>query len=350
MGDKTGIQWTDASWPVVNGCRRKSAGCEHCYAERLIATRLKNQPKYAGLATTTPDGPRWTGEARLWEEHLFWPLRWTRPRKIFVADMGDLFYEGVLQSDIDRVFAVMALAPRHRFQVLTKRPDRMRAYLTLPETRDRIVRAIRDVCADQCLRMGRGKKFRNADGEECYDASPSGMIEGIEKGWRWPLSHVWLGVSVEDQATADERIPLLLDTPAAVRFVSAEPLLGPVVFTEDTPEGLYSWLDGLVHTGMGTIGADDVDEPLRKLGWLIAGGESGPGARPCNVEWIGSIVDQCREAETPVFVKQLGAWPYRPDPDGLAIPHANNTLRLKDRKGGDMAEWPGPLRVREFPA
>lgn len=149
--NKTSIAWTDYSWPIVNGCRRVSSGCGGsdgggCYAERLAATRLAHTPKYEGLSRMTPSGPRWTGETRLWEPDLLAPLRLKKPSRIFVADMGDLFYEGVSDETIDRVFAVMALAKRHQFQLLTKRPQRMRAYLVNESTPGRVFKAADAIC------------------------------------------------------------------------------------------------------------------------------------------------------------------------------------------------------------
>jgi protein gp37 len=335
MGAHTSIEWTDASWPIVNGCRRVSAGCENCYAERLTATRLRHTPKYASLAHMRNGKPRWSGESRLWLPHLDWPLRWTKPRKVFVADMGDLFYEGVSNEDIAAVFGVMAACYQHTFQVLTKRPERMRAW------------------------------FRWYEGESGAGCSPyAGAVEATNRGVdidalgladeRWPLPNVWLGVSVEDQATADERIPWLLETPAALRFVSAEPLLGEIDFERvpldpsrpDTLRGIYNPLVG---------GGAETETPWR-IDWTIVGGESGPGARRFECDWARRIIRQCRKAGVPCFVKQLGLRASDPVNGvagaGLSIPAeaaALVALRLRDRKGGDMGEWPFDLRVRQFP-
>jgi protein gp37 len=152
-----------------------------------------------------------------------------------------------------------------------------------------------------------------------------------------PLANVWLGVSVEDQARADERIPLLLQTPSAVRFISAEPLLGSVDLRSGgdvTEVGYIDWLRGF----------DGSDPPIPRLDWVIVGGESGPGARPFHIEWARAIVTQCQAAHVPVFVKQLGADPRDPHWD------MGGMVTLRDRKGGDPSEWPEDLRVREFPA
>jgi protein gp37 len=181
MADKTGIQWTEATWNPLAGCSVVSPGCTNCYAMREAGGRLKSSAKFAGLTEPSKAGPVWTGEVRLWERVLDQPVRWTKPRRIFVNSMSDLFHESVPDEWIDRVFAVMALCPQHTFQVLTKRADRMRDYCSSP-------------------------------------------YNGVALSFKWPLPNVWLGVSVEDQARADGRIPRLLDTPAAVRcLVRASP-------------------------------------------------------------------------------------------------------------------------------
>jgi protein gp37 len=300
---KTSIEWTDHSWPIVNGCRRVSAGCQNCYAERLSATRLSQTPKYKGLAVYGKNGPRWTGESRLWVPHLDMPLHLKKPSRIFVADMGDLFYEKVADEDIAAVFGVMAACPQHTFQVLTKRPERMRRWF------------------DSVSNGSHARAW-------CVGAAAR-RLEGFTHSgdlYEWPLPNVWLGTSVEDQATADERIPHLLETPAAVRFLSAEPLLGPV----QLHPGDLGCVDHLAST---------FGNPL--INWIIVGGESGPGARHMDLAWARGMVEQCEAAGVACFVKQLGARPFeRDDP---------MDMRLADRKGGQPDEWPDDLRVREFP-
>lgn len=219
MADKTKIEWTrgadgtpGATWNPITGCTLVSEGCRNCYAAELAAGRLKHHPSREGLARRTADGTaKFTGDVRFNSKWLDQPLRWKRPRMIFTCAHGDLFHESVPNEWIDTVFAVMALAQRHRFQVLTKRPERMRMYLSDLETPARVY--------DAAIPM-----HRHAN------ATP---LRPVEDGLT-PLSlpNVWLGVSVEDQAAADERIPHLLETPAAVRFISAEPLLGPVDLTQ----------------------------------------------------------------------------------------------------------------------
>lgn len=333
--NKTTIAWTDSTWNPTRGCSRVSEGCRNCYAERVASRFSGPGMPYEGLAR---DG-RWTGIVRLVEGKLDQPLRWQRPRRIFVNSMSDLFHESLPDDAIDRVFAVMALAP-HVFQVLTKRPERMRAYMQhrMQHRRDQLY-PVSKTChvVPALLRAQLG-----------YSIAVR----------RWPPPNVHLGVSVEDQETADARIPLLLQTPAAVRWVSAEPLLGPIDLNDSR-----DWMTpGLTKP-----------RNAPRLDWVVVGGESGPGARPCGVAWIRDVVQQCREAGVPCFVKQLGAnvrdrndaewdgstltaWPNEPDlehdPDGYVTNHQGATVRvrLNDRKGGDPAEWPEDLRVQEWPS
>jgi protein gp37 len=248
-------------------------------------------------------------DLRLVPEKLTEPLTWKKPRRVFVNSMSDLFQDGVPDDYIDQVFAVMSLTPRHTYQVLTKRPERMRSYLAM-ESPD----------GDRCdfVAVAANELMSERDGRMSFTFLRRGS---------WPLPNVWLGVSVENQHFADERIPLLLQTPATVRFISAEPLLGPVDLT-----GLFA-----AHF------ENPADDAV--LDWVIVGGESGPHARQFDCEWALSIVRQCQAATVPVFVKQLGARPFWPYSDGTPFVE----LHLKSRKGGDMAEWPVDLQVREFP-
>ena len=336
---KSKIQWTDETWNPVTGCTKVSAGCKNCYAEWL-APRV-----FAGQRTQllpTVDGnessrPRRFTDVRCHEDRLDKPLHWRKPRRVFVNSMSDLFHEAVPDAFIDRVFAVMAQAPWHVFQILTKRPERFASWF--PGSHLRMTR--------QC---------RN-------------FVDYTEPVGVWPLPNVHLGVSVEDQATADERIPLLLDTPAAVRFVSAEPLLEAVdlrhVHTDTVEVDTLTGDHGVIRPHQG--------RSSHRLDQVIVGGESGPKARPCDVAWIRSIVEQCKAAGTAVFVKQLGAhvrdrndagfsgdpgddwdinavFDVEPDPSDTGYQGAPARIRLRDPKGGDMVEWPEDLRVREMPS
>lgn len=274
------IEWTGETWNPIVGCSVASEGCTNCYAARMAA-RLKameiasmaDHGEGRGLAHylgTTHKAmrrgakPQWTGRVALSEEVLLKPLRWKKPRLIFVNSMGDLFHENVPDEWIDRVFAVMALTPHHTYQVLTKRAGRMREWFSPDKMRRR-------ARVDRVLSQMSGIK------PERFGGLP-----------KWPLPNVWLGVSVEDQAAADERIPHLRATPAAIRFISGEPLLGPVDIMDETE-------DGTLRGG-----------PL--LDWVIVGGESGPNARPMHPDWARSLRDQCEQAGVPFFFKQWGEW------------------------------------------
>jgi protein gp37 len=312
MADKTGIAWTNATWNPVTGCTKISQGCKHCYAEREWG-RLSANPK-----ATTYYGRAFTDVA-CHEDRLDQPLRWKKPRMIFVNSMSDLFHEDVPDDFIDKVFAVMALAEQHVFQVLTKRPDRMLAYLT---TKNR-----EDIIGEKAMPIVSKDDF--------------GILE-------WPLPNVWLGVSVEDQATADERIPLLLQTPAAVRWASAEPLLNKIDLThlELDPFNYYNALTG------DTIRLDRTLIPMENtLSWVVPGGESENSARALDARFLYALVSQCKDAGTPIFVKQLG---YRfMDLDnafyGAGIKTTDKNRKLINRAGADIDEWPEDLRVREWP-
>lgn len=334
---KTSIEWTSFSWNPIRGtkgrhtCVRISPGCKNCYAAQMNRRGLGAEPLDYVAGADVP---------RLDVEALVLPLRWRKPRKVFVCSMTDLFWEAIPDAFIDRVLAVMMLSPRHTFQVLTKRAERMRDYFRAPDLYRRIL-----AVADHELRPLR---------RELGSIPISNPADGAWRPW------IWLGVSVEDQQRADERIPLLLQTPAAVRWVSAEPLLGPVT--------LNPWL--LSEHGRRQIGA----EP--GLSWVVVGGESGHGARRCNVAWIRSVIRQCRAAKVPVFCKQLGAnvidrndtgfdgqeptaWPdefewsaaVEHDIDGTRDDYQGAPVRvhLANRKGGDPKQWPRDLRVRQMP-
>ena len=245
MSDGSRIEWTDASWNPVTGCTKVSPGCDHCYAE-TFAERWRGTPGHhfeRGFDVT------------LRPERLEQPLHWLRPRRVFVNSMSDLFHESVPDGLIGSVFDVMAKTPRHTYQILTKRHGRMRSLLSR--------------WADD------GWMWRRDDGLWC------GPVRG-------PLPNVWLGVSAEDEKWADIRTLALLETPATVRFVSAEPLLGPVRMRA-------------------TLLVGRALDPPGGIGWVIAGGESGPGARPCELDWLRSLREQCADADVPFFCKQLGS-------------------------------------------
>lgn len=294
------IQWTDRTWNPIRGCSKVSAGCANCYAERVAArfsaSGPEQSPVRSGPFHGVIDRGRWSGRIELVPDKLLDPVQWRKPQRIFVNSMSDLFHAQVTDRYIDRVVAVMAITPRHTYQALTKRADRMEAYMA---AQDRV------------------ERVRAASAEDFYENTP-GDCDIAE----WPPRNVWFGVSCENQATAEERIPALLRTPAAVRFVSLEPLLGPIDLTK--------W-----------------DALESGLNWVIVGGESGPRARPCHIDWIRSIRDQCAAAGVPVFVKQLGTNALGASVTGVT--RDIRRLKIKHPKGGDPAEWPEDLRVRQFP-
>lgn len=430
----TKIEWADRVWNPTRGCSRVSEGCTHCYAERFAARYSEPRPDpidsgvlihppFEGYAKRTVSGPRWTGRVELIAKKLGDPLRWRkwaakfgepclgdggphvpeqcavcngkgylgrRPR-VFVNSMSDLFHEKLSNEDIAAVFGVMAACEGIDFLALTKRPERMREWFEWIASEGTHAETL-------CL---------SAAARACGRPMPHSPPV-----YRWPLPNVWIGVSVENQETADERIPLLLLTPAAVRFVSYEPALAEVDFGLQsatcaccprwpsrwvwTAHTIRSELPQLLRTPGGFIepgiyratgnqhGALSVMTPggllgikpreftaLPGLDWIIAGGESGPGARPCDVAWIRSTVEQCKAAGVSCFVKQTGRW-ILGDHEGFRVNHwllpngvgyvppiigahvgerpANAIgFSLWDRKGGAMEEWPEDLRVREFP-
>jgi protein gp37 len=296
MADKSKIEWTDASWNPVAGCNLVSPGCTHCYAMRE-AHRLGGNPgpagdKYRGLTKVGANGaPVWNGVVRFWPQHLDQPLRWKRPRRIFVNSMSDLFHETLTFEEIAAVFGVMAAAPQHVYQVLTKRPERMLAFFA--EARWGTVWSLRLALELMPLDSPARRALVNAT------LAPP----------HWPLQNAWLGVSVENQATADERIPLLLETPAAVRWVSYEPAIGSVDFAHFQPFAAHLFPSGSADSVYGILGG--------QLDWIVCGGESGPGARPMLPDWARSVRDQCQAAGVAFHFKQWGAW--GPDWEGAEL-------------------------------
>lgn len=299
MSTGTAIEWTDATWNPVVGCEPVSPGCLNCYAATM-AHRLEAMGK-DGYTPVTVSGRMtriaerrggravFTGSVRIQsDEVLDAPKRWKKPRRIFVCSMSDLFHHDVPDAFIARVFDVMRSTPQHTYQVLTKRPERM------------------------CLFL---------------------------RGWR-PPDNIWLGTSCEDQQRFDERVGHLLNCRGAVRFLSCEPLLGPISFS-----GMPGFAGGGVFRGR--------PAPWKSIDWVIVGGESGPRSRACQLEWMQAIVRQCADANPRVacFVKQLGSIALSPqvDPSHLGVGVKWDRLELKDQKGGDPDEWPVDLRVREWP-
>lgn len=364
----TTIEWTEQTWNPVVGCQYVHEGCRNCYAATMTR-RLEamGQKDYVGLTTAN----HFNGKVRCLPDRLDIPLRRRKPTEYFVNSMSDLFHPDVPFEFIDRVFAVMALTPRHRYMVLTKRAGRMREYFSWH---------------DPALPIGRTDRPDLI----CHAAGKRWGIDLMD----WPLQNVALGVSVSDQETADALIPDLLATPARWRFVSYEPALGDVNFIRALSEAAEDCIWSEAHQWGGECelcggegvreyndapeewGEDcpsevnhlipcrgcaelELDKRIRVaskagLHGIIFGGESGPGARPCNVAWARSTREQCKAAGVDFFCKQLGSKPYESAADGPAVRAWGDAriqingefvqIHLRDRKGGDEAAWPEDLR------
>jgi len=305
VSGKSKIEWTDATWNPVRGCTKISPGCKNCYAETFAE-------RWRGI----PGHPYEQGfDLRLVPEKLEEPLRWKKPRKIFVNSMSDLFQDGVPFEFIAQCFDVMARAHWHTFQILTKRADRMREFVEWWLTTE--------------------------NGRDWFDGLPK---------------HIWFGVSVENQEWANKRIPELLRIPAAVRFISYEPALSEV----SLPAVCRS-MNGPCWCGMhiSTTDFSPIDKSKCPIDLVIVGGESGPWARPFDVKWARHMRQQAYEMHFALFVKQMGSLPI------VAACRQNHfewgeanfseysathwRIKLKDRKGGDMNEWADDLRVRQLP-
>ena len=378
MAETTGISWTDATWNPIAGCSVVSPGCTNCYAMAMAARiermaggalnaiavheKLRQPSHYAGLTQPSKAGPVWTGRVRKAPEYtLTQPLRWKKPRRIFVNSMSDLFHENVPDEWIDQIFAVMALAPQHTFQVLTKRSKRMREYLTAPyhpgkfltvddqgkvtDTPAANIRTHGAMCETfpQCP-----PKALNSAAKWQDDHYPDG--DGFMRAW--PLPNVWLGVTAEDQTRADDRIPDLLATPAAKRFVSIEPMLGPINLRAIDISGD----EEILPLGAGYLDRlEDGESEGPRLDWVIVGGESGPNARPMHPAWPRALRDQCAAAAVPFFFKQHGEWLWTGDDNG-EVSFARHELfefsdgvslyRVGKRAAGDLLDG---VQHHEFP-
>lgn len=311
MSGASNIGWTNATWNPVRGCERVSEGCRNCYAEVLAARHSYEGGWGHEVAkfVTRPDGTRearWTGVLQTVEKALDAPLRWRKPRRVFVNSMSDLFHDRVPENFITEIFGLMAVAGAgdrvypdddrrfgkrwtgkawvggngpHTFQVLTKRPERMRNLLNKS--------SFREAVASAAYRWAHNQRDAGYLAD-CISARENPVAAG-RAGRSWPLSNVWLGVSVEHQAAADERIPLLLETPAAVRWISAEPLLSHVDVRVYMPNPLWNDLPSWMQP---------------ELNWVVVGAESGQDHRPMKMAHARSLIEQCRAAKVPVFVKQ----------------------------------------------
>jgi len=319
---KSKIEWTDKTWNPVRGCAKVSTGCKNCYAE-VMGARFsgKGQP-YEGVIS----GKRWNGKATFHPTKLDEPLRWRKPAKVFVNSMSDLFHSDLSFEQIAAVFGVMAAAGRHTFQVLTKRPTRMLDFFGWLD--------------------GMAKQSSHGHIIQSYalDAGVNYKRLGAVNE-QWPLPNVWLGVSTEDQKAADERIPLLLMAPAAIRWISAEPLLGPL--------DVRKWVDECVpaceacgnvnvwgDTWFGNPTCSACRKPLHGackhlIGWVVVGGESGPSARPMSPSWVRRIMEDCEPSGVFLF-KQWGEWgPTPSSKKGLRVASLNEeTGRMVEMQAG----------------
>lgn len=285
MSTTTKIEWADKTWSPLIGCDRVSPGCDRCYAMGVARIREFNpnpkiQRAFAGT-TSNDGGVDWTGKVNLLADRLTEPLSWKKPAKVFVNSMSDLFHQNVPDAFVAKVFAVMAATPQHTYQILTKRHARMRSLLS-------------------------SDRFAELFEREFLDLTVNQRPELAQATWTYPLPNVWLGVSIENQKWAETRVPALLQTPAAIRFVSAEPLLGPVNLQKlkarngafiDSLLGNVSTPDGEIYAACPSI-----------LDWVIVGGESGHGARAMHPGWAASLRDQCAGAPAAFLFKQWGEW------------------------------------------
>ena len=305
MGIDTKIEWTQATWNPIRGCTRVSEGCRNCYAEAIAGRFSGPGQAYHRLAKMTSLGARWTGRVDLIERRLFDPINWKEPRRIFVNPTSDLYHGKLEEEDIAAVFAVMARADWHTYQILTKRPGRMLSFLSDIQAREKIARKIRGL----------------------FGVNSTSAAARVAT---WPLPRVWQGISIEDQDTADSRIPFLLLAPAAVRWISAEPLLGPID------------LRAALALANGSV----------KIDWLVCGGESGRRARPMKAEWARSLRDQCQAAGIKFFFKQWGEYlpPMTSGSPDVVPQHLNcsdDPVRVGKKNAGrtlDAREW------NEYPA
>ena len=270
----TKIEWTNETWNAIIGCNKISPGCDNCYAE-IMAYRLMHMPFTDYYSYVLKDNkechpdkfkylPKWNGETHFEKSQLEKPLKWKKSRMIFTVSMGDLFHESVPFAWIDQIFDIIRKCPQHTFIILTKRPDRMKEYLNK---------------------------------------------------WLIRFNNVWAGVTAENQEQAEKRIPILLQIPAKVHFVSVEPMLGPINLN----------VDSSVAQSMTDLDSKELAFPLDKIDWVICGGESGSKARPMHPDWARSLRDQCKDAEVPFFFKQWGEWfpwiPANGNPKNKDIQH-----------------------------
>ncbi|MFN3200065.1 MAG: DUF5131 family protein [Bradymonadia bacterium] len=342
----TKIQWSDRTWNCLIGCSKVSQGCKHCYAERQapsVLRRLRTTAKSPrGLATVdayeqaldlSGETPRWSGCAVPMLHKLFEPLTWRKPQLVFVNSMSDVFHPSVPFEFISAMFGVMAAASHLTFQILTKHPERaLEWHRWVVNTNENYNPLLESVFWALQHEQRLSEKF------DC--SMPMHRHKSADPDGPWPLPNVWIGVSVEDQITAEQRIPQLLKLPAHVRWVSFEPALEYVDFWPwiSKDDSRLEWITTGGEGGPKDLPSIPEDDP--RLDWIVVGGESGSKARPFCLSWAASVIYQGQSHGVPVFVKQLGAHPA----EIIAKGH-----KLKDCHGGDPREWPAGLNVRQFP-
>lgn len=317
MAQDSKIQWTEQTWNPVSGCTKISTGCKNCYAE-TIANRFWKDRKFTDVQTHS--------------HKLIEPIKRKKPTTYFVNSMSDLFHEDVPFEFIDQVFAVVASTPQHTYQVLTKRPERMLEYF------QRLLNGTSDPNPD----------IWDEARKPIWSATKGHAREyiGVMSAYvKFPLKNVWLGVSAEDQDQANNRGSILFQVPAKVRFFSLEPLLGSIDLTL-VPDAITT-----INQGVYSQSSDSWlgHEWTFAFDWVIIGGESGQNARPCHLTWIRSLVQQCKDANTACFVKQLGSNFRSVNPESETVCPPLVRWQFCDTKGGDITEWPSDLQVRQFP-
>jgi len=319
MAEYSPIEWTDASWPIVAGCEFASPECTNCYA-LLDSWRMAHNPNpkihraFFGTVDKTEKGHLvWSGIVRTLPLRLSWPLKWKRARRIFVCNLADLFHPKVPFEFIAAAWCVMMIGRQHTFQVLTKHPERMQAFLTWLDDKTAEVwnkgqdqRSFGEIRVELLLEYAR------------YAMPAEPRLLGKFPAPEWPLPNVHLGVTAGDQKRADERIPILMVTLAAKRFLSYEPAIGAVDL-RNLRGGQYDALTGSRKASDGEIFAG-----AHGLDWVIAGGESGARARAPDPDWFRKVRDDCAEAGVPFHFKQWGVWypcetDVLPEPPGKVI-------------------------------
>lgn len=334
MSDKSRIEWCDATINVVYGCTPQSPGCDNCYAVRLA-------PRLGALTAGTHQDGAWTGKLNIFPERMLQACRWRKPRRIFVNSMGDLFHKDVPDTALDMVFAAMALCPRHEFILLTKRPERMRAYLTRmsPQHHRQVLERTAYVLAGF------------SDEAQCLAANALNGVLSHGRNVYWPMQNVILMSTAENQQCFDMRAPEIM---ALARLgwrtgMSLEPLLGPVdvgpgtIWISRQAKEMARSIDYAL--AMGGSEPEDYGPTLPpKLDWIICGGETGPGARPMHPDWVRAVREACVDAGVSFFFKSWGEWGpgrYKPGCQSKVMGASSDVAWPDGSIGGGTAEQCG---------